>query len=129
VTEKPKIFKYWKGGFTGPNVNIEWVDEELRICRGDFRTDPLDESTVTIIVPSLKAWSKFQEDLDRLDFWKWQKKYVDEHIFDGTQIEIDIKFTRRKKVFFSNKFPEELLEFKNSLEALLEASNLWDPYP
>jgi len=112
-----------------PNVNIEWVDEELRICRDDFRTDLLDESTVTVIVPSLIAWSKFQEDLDRLDFWKWQKKYVEEHILDGTQIEIDIKFKRRKKVFFSNKFPEELLEFKNSLEALLDAPNLWDSYP
>ena len=81
VTEKPKIFKYWEGGFTGPKVNIEWVDEEQRICRSGFLVDPFNECAVTSIFPSLIAWSKFQEDLDRLHFWKWQKKYMSTNTF------------------------------------------------
>ena len=108
VTRTSKIFKYCEGGFTASKVDIEWVNEELHICRADVLVDPLDEGAVKIIVPSLKAWSIFQEDLDRLDFWNWHKEYVDDHIFDGVQIEIDKQFTHPKKVFCSNKVPKNV---------------------
>jgi len=120
VKNKPEIFRYSEGGFNSPRLDIKWARGELKVSRSRCANEFED----IIFVPTDVVWRKFQTNLETLGFWQWRKEYVDEFIMDGTQIEIDIKFRHRKKVFCSNQFPEEMLEFTACLSELLGNNNL-----
>ena len=77
--------------------------------------------------PSLRKWLNFRKKLDSIDIWKWNRKYHNPNVRDGTQWELVIDYgIREKKTYGSNWYPgsinesdiDETPEFKAFLHAL-----------
>ena len=84
----------------------------------DEQDDESDDQAYTI--PSEAEWKAFRETLDKIDFWRWKREYVDTGILDGVQVEITIEYEKKKKIYCSNAFPDEYDDFKKALNKLID---------
>jgi len=91
---------------------------QLKSLLNEEQDDESDDQAYTI--PSEAEWKAFRETLDKIDFWRWKRKYFDRGILDGIQVEIIIEYEKKKKIYCSNAFPDEYDDFKKALNKLID---------
>ena len=91
---------------------------QLKSLLNEEQDDESDGQAYTI--PSEAEWIAFRETLDKINFWRWKREYVDTGILDGVQVEITIEYEKKKKIYCSNAFPDEYDDFKKALSKLTD---------
>ena len=111
---KTEILNFSIGGFSQGNEKIIWQDNKLyHFFDGSF----LDQD---FIIPSNKDWEQFWDVVDTIDVWSCKKDYHSDDVLDGTQWELTIKRSgkRKRRIFGSNEYPAQFMIFINSLNNL-----------
>ena len=133
----PKTLLFSEQGFDYESYYVELCGEKLIRFFGDphrktevsplhqdddpFQDEFNDESDdQAYTIPSEAEWKAFRETLDKIGFWRWNRKYVDTGILDGVQVEITIEYEKKKKIYCSNAFPDEYDDFKKALSKLTD---------
>ena len=129
----PKTLLFSEQGFDYESYYVELCGEKLIRFFGDphrkrevislfddlFQDEFNDESDdQAYTIPSEVEWKAFRETLDKIDFWRWKRKYFDTGILDGIQVEITIEYEKKKKIYCSNAFPDEYDDFIKALSKL-----------
>ena len=99
-------------------LRISVLKSILNDGQDDEQDDESDDRAYTI--PSEAEWKAFRETLDKINFWRWKREYVDTGILDGVQVEITIEYEKKKKIYCSNAFPDEYDDFKKALSRLTD---------
>ena len=60
--------------------------------------------------------------IDEINVWKWDKEYYNNTVLDGTQWELLIKRKgrRKRRIYGSNKYPENFKDFENCINKLTQ---------
>lgn len=114
----PETFEFWIGGFLCQDRKVFFdggiMVYEMRYPGGRDEPDERIE-----IQPSQEEWLNFWDALERIGVWKWNQKYVNTDICDGTQWKLNIeKSGHIVSIYGSNEFPESFQEFEAALNAL-----------
>ena len=82
----------------------------------------LEHNNTPFLIPSEEDWKLFWDTVDDLNVWKWEKDYFDPYILDGTQWELLIKRKgrRKRRIYGSNKYPENFKVFENCINKLTQ---------
>jgi hypothetical protein len=110
---KPEKLSFHIGGHSGTSYSVEWEKKGL-IYQADYEED--------ILRPSQEEWIKFWQEIDELNVWDWEEKYLpEEKIMDGTSWSINLKY-REKSVESSgsNAYPNKFSQFCDLVEELCE---------
>ncbi|GAB6172681.1 hypothetical protein JCM15765_21590 [Paradesulfitobacterium aromaticivorans] len=69
---------------------------------------------------SPEEWKAFIHSIFHCYITDWKKRYVDQHIVDGTQWELEVRFLNRKpiKIYGSNKYPVYWDKFIRTVKTL-----------
>ncbi|HZW25526.1 MAG TPA: hypothetical protein VFF26_08580 [Gallionella sp.] len=95
--ENIKRFKFFIGGFHGPNHRFELNGGALLY---------LADGEADVLKPSPLKWRNFIAKLDAQGVWTWKKYYNNRDVCDGTQWELDIVVgDKRVKSGGSNNYP------------------------
>ena len=111
---KTEILNFSIGGFSQGNEKIIWQYNKLyHFFFGSF----LDQD---FIIPSTKDWEQFWDVVDTIDVWNWKKEYHSDDVLDGTQWELTIKRSgkRKRRIFGSNAYPKKFMLLINALNKL-----------
>ena len=111
---KTEVLNFSIGGFSQGNEKIIWQDNKLyHFFDGSF----LDQD---FIIPSNKDWEQFWDVVDTIDVWSWKKDYHSDDVLDGTQWELTIKRSgkRKRRIFGSNAYPKKFILLINALNKL-----------
>ena len=111
---KTEVLNFSIGGFSQGNEKIIWQDNKLyHFFDGSF----LDQDFIT---PSNKDWEQFWDVVDAINVWNWKKDYHNDDVLDGTQWELAIKRSgkRKRRIFGSNKYPTQFMSLINALNNL-----------
>jgi len=111
---KTEILNFSIGGFSQGNEKIIWQDNKLyHFFDGSF----LDQDFIT---PSNKDWEQFWDVVDAINVWNWKKNYHNDDVLDGTQWELAIKRSgkRKRRIFGSNKYPTHFMLLIKALNKL-----------
>lgn len=99
---RPDEFRFYVGGFGGPNHRLELHGETLLYLADDEPEEML---------PSPVKWRNFVAKLDEIGTWKWKKYYTNPHVLDGTQWQLEIAIgDKRVKSGGSNAYPGIVLD-------------------
>jgi hypothetical protein len=81
---RPEVVRIFIGGLFGPSFEVfsDGVTVRYKRAEGMYALETTSGVTFT---PDLKQWKQFRQDLDQLDAWKWQARYVNEGVMDGTK--------------------------------------------
>ena len=117
------------GGFKG-SKRVLWNGGKL--CAFNFehfyggKDCPIHSDFVPIISKSIRklGWTKFWSQMDIIEVWSWDKVYINQNMFDGTQWELLInkKGRRKRRIFGSNNYPKEddrLLRLQKEINNLI----------
>ena len=117
------------GGFKG-SKRVLWNGRKL--CAFNFehfyggKDCPIRSDFVPIISKSIRklGWTKFWSQMDIIEVWSWDKVYINQNMFDGTQWELLInkKGRRKRRIFGSNNYPKEddrLLRLQKEINNLI----------
>lgn len=95
----PEIFSAAIGGFGGPYYQVIWKDGTLT-----YSTDLYGTPQKLLIEP--EQWRYFWKALIELGVWKWEERYNNPGVLDGTSWSIHIEYQGRSvKSFGSNAYP------------------------
>ena len=111
---KTEVLNFSIGGFSQGNEKIIWQDNKLyHFFDGSF----LDQDFIT---PSNKDWEQFWDVVDAINVWNWKKDYHNDDVLDGTQWELTIKRSgkRKRRIFGSNAYPKKFMLLINALNKL-----------
>ena len=114
MINKTEILNFSIGGFSQGNEKIIWQDNKLyHFFDGSF----LDQDFIT---PTNKDWELFWDVVDAIDVWNWKKDYHNDDVLDGTQWELKIKRSgkRKRRIFGSNAYPKKFMLLINALNKL-----------
>jgi len=114
MINKTEILNFSIGGFSQGNEKIIWKDNKIHhFFDGSF----LDQD---FIIPSTKNWEQFWDVVDTIDVWNWEKDYHNDDVLDGTQWELTIKRSgkRKRRIFGSNAYPKKFMLLINALNKL-----------
>ena len=114
MINKTEILNFSIGGFSQGNEKIIWKDNKIyHFFDGSF----LDQD---FIIPSNKDWEQFWDVVDAIDVWNWEKEYHTDDVLDGTQWELTIKRSgkRKRRIFGSNAYPKKFMLLINALNKL-----------
>ena len=114
MINKTEILNFSIGGFSQGNEKIIWKDNKIyHFFDGSF----LDQD---FIIPSNKDWGQFWDVVDAIDVWNWEKEYHTDDVLDGTQWELTIKRSgkRKRRIFGSNAYPKKFMLLINALNKL-----------
>ena len=75
---------------------------QLKSLLNEEQDDESDDQAYTI--PSEAEWKAFRETLDKINFWRWKREYVDTGILDGVQVEITIEYEKKKLKAYRSRF-------------------------
>ncbi len=113
----PEEFEVHVGGYMGMSYSVEKKDNELiyKIYETGYSLkEPVN------ITPSDKKWNQFWDSCNRLEIWKWKKRYENPYVLDGTSWRVCIK---RDNISIdssgSNDGPPVLDKFFDSISKLL----------
>lgn len=114
-------FYFSIGGFFGVNqtLMVEKTEEgailHYTLGPGFSGSEPVIKEQL-----SQEEWKSFVHSLFRCYISDWKKRYVDPHIVDGTQWELEVHFLNRKplKIYGSNKYPVHWSKFIRTMKAL-----------
>ena len=107
------------GGFKG-SKRVWWNGRKL--CAFNFehfyggKDCPIQSDFVPTISKSIRklGWTKFWSQMDIIEVWSWDKVYINQNMFDGTQWELLInkKGRRKRRIYGSNLYPKPTKKFK-----------------
>ena len=102
--QTPDAFSVRIGGFDGPNYEVVWRDGALQYRR--WHVQP-DDGEVREIYPSPEAWRRFWEGCDEIGLWRWEARYDNPRVLDGTQWDLELRAgTRAVRASGSNAYPD-----------------------
>jgi hypothetical protein len=92
------------------------------------------EPAVTLPFPSEEAWARFWEAVERVGVWRWNARYFNSDVLDGTQWSLKLKHQDKSlSCDGSNDYPgcnddsySETSEFGQFVQALRELTGQQD---
>ena len=114
-------FYFSIGGFFGENHIIMVLKmEDGAIVHYTAGSGYLPEEPTAKEQLSPEEWKAFIHRIFHCYITDWKKRYVDPHIVDGTQWELEIHFMKRKplKIYGSNKYPVHWDKFIRTVNTL-----------
>ena len=121
MTSFPEKFEIHVGGYMGMSYSVEKKGTELIYKVYETGYSLKETSSIT---PSGKKWNQFWDSYNKLEIWKWKKRYEDHDTLDGTSWKVYIK--SGNKIIDSsgsNAGPETLNEFFKSISKILGGIN------
>jgi hypothetical protein len=101
---KPLKLEFFIGGYSGPNHSVRLENGVLKYKL--FKEHPDSPDKELEIVPTGRKWLSFRKKLDAINAWKWERRYVDPSVCDGTQWELEIDYGLKKiESSGSNSYP------------------------
>ena len=82
------------GGFTIGRYHLEWDGTQLLLDEYGMQLSTTSHQAVPIR-PTREQWIDFEEGLERIGAYDWDRNYSDFRVLDGSYIELWITFKRR----------------------------------
>jgi len=98
----PAKLKVYVGGFIGSRLYVELDNGDVHVRQ--YEDNSLKK--VFTVRPTLEAWTKFVEEINRANLYKWATDYPNKGVYDGTQWSVELEFDGRKfKSKGDNNYP------------------------
>ena len=83
----PSQFRLSIGGYFGRSYLVEQSADELIY----HRRDESGQELVETVAPTKEQWRAFWKKAERVKIWKWQPKYANPGVCDGTNWSVEIE--------------------------------------
>ena len=118
----PRIMQVFIGGHSGPSYEIVYDGRELRYYKAkDMHA--LAEAKPEVVPVGSGQWEAFLHSLDDMRVWKWERRYTDLSVSDGTVwscvIVYDTQKDRALVSYGSSGYPPEFDEFLKAVATLI----------
>ena len=119
----PTVFVASIGGFSGQSFKIELNDDGNLVYLQNPSGFTEWGGTSEEIMVTEEMWNEFRDRLNRAEVWKWQRRYDDPKVADGTVWKLKIEYTDQTIASSgSNAYPKEE-HFKTFLDAVSELAD------
>ncbi len=95
-TARPAVLEYDDFASVATGLRKHCVEPMLIQLKGEVIVYGAICQEAIHITPSEEAWRDFRQTLDRIGVWKWQKKYVNPQIVDGSGWRFRIEYSDRR---------------------------------
>lgn len=117
ATNKPSRLDISIGGYMGTSYSVALKRGVLHHVTCGYGYVPEKKS---IVRPTEEQWASFLAALDSLRVWKWQTRYEDPGVCDGTSWKVEITWGDKSiDSSGSNSFPKAFGAYLDAVRALL----------